>query len=108
MSLIIPDKRNEVAFIHDFPYYLDDFQMNGCYGIENNKNVLITAHTAAGKTTIAEYTIALAVHLGKKVIYTSPIKTLSNQKFFDFKKTFLAVRVTNFGMKDVFIALFQK
>lgn len=88
MSLIIPDKRNEVTFIHQFPYHLDDFQMNGCWGIENNKNVLITAHTAAGKTTIAEYSIALAVHLGKKVIYTSPIKTLSNQKFFDFKKTF--------------------
>jgi len=88
MSLIIPDKRNEVAFIHPFPYHLDDFQMNGCWGIENDKNVLITAHTAAGKTTIAEYAIALAVHLGKKVIYTSPIKTLSNQKFFDFKKTF--------------------
>lgn len=88
MSLIIPDKRNEVKFTHQFPYNLDDFQMNGCYGIETNKNVLITAHTSSGKTTIAEYTIALAVHLGKKVIYTSPIKTLSNQKFFDFKKTF--------------------
>jgi len=88
MSLIIPDKRNEVAFIHPFPYHLDDFQMNGCWGIETNKNVLITAHTAAGKTSIAEYSIALAIHLGKKVIYTSPIKTLSNQKFFDFKKTF--------------------
>jgi superfamily II RNA helicase len=88
MSLIIPDKRNEVAFIHDFTYNLDDFQMNGCYGIETNKNVLITAHTAAGKTAIAQYSIALAVHLKKKVIYTSPIKTLSNQKFFDFKKTF--------------------
>jgi len=88
MSLIIPDKRNEVKFVHPFPYHLDDFQMNGCWGIENDKNVLITAHTAAGKTTIAEYAIALAVHLGKKVIYTSPIKTLSNQKFFDFKRTF--------------------
>jgi superfamily II RNA helicase len=88
MSLIIPDKRNEVKFTHQFPYHLDEFQMNGCWGIETNKNVLITAHTSSGKTTIAEYTIALAVHLGKKVIYTSPIKTLSNQKFFDFKKTF--------------------
>jgi superfamily II RNA helicase len=88
MSLIIPDKRNEVKFIHPFPFHLDDFQMNGCYGIENNKNVLITAHTSAGKTVIAQYSIALAVHLKKKVIYTSPIKTLSNQKFFDFKKTF--------------------
>lgn len=29
-------------------------------------------------------------------------------KTFDFKKTFLAVRVTNFRMKDVFIAMFQK
>ena len=88
MSIIVPTTRNEVKFIHHFPYYLDDFQMNGCWGIENDKNVLITAHTAAGKTTIAEYTIALAVNLGKKVIYTSPIKTLSNQKFFDFKRTF--------------------
>ena len=88
MSLIELTTRNEVSFIHPFPYNLDDFQMNGCWGIETNKNVLITAHTAAGKTTIAEYSIALAVHLGKKVIYTSPIKTLSNQKFFDFKKTF--------------------
>lgn len=88
MSLIELTTRNEVKFTHQFPYHLDDFQMNGCYGIETNKNVLITAHTAAGKTTIAEYTIALAVHLGKKVIYTSPIKTLSNQKFFDFKRTF--------------------
>ena len=88
MSLIELTTRNEVEFIHPFPYRLDDFQMNGCWGIENNKNVLITAHTAAGKTAIAEYAIALAIHLGKKVIYTSPIKTLSNQKFFDFKKTF--------------------
>ena len=88
MSLIELTTRNEVKFIHNFPYHLDDFQMNGCYGIENNKNVLITAHTSSGKTAIAEYAIALAIHLGKKVIYTSPIKTLSNQKFFDFKKTF--------------------
>ncbi len=88
MSLIIPDARNELELIHQFPYRLDDFQMNGCWGIQNNKNVLITAHTAAGKTTIAEYAIALSIHLGKKVIYTSPIKTLSNQKYFDFKKTF--------------------
>lgn len=88
MSLIELTTRNEVKFTHQFPYHLDDFQMNGCWGIENNKNVLITAHTAAGKTVIAQYSIALAVHLGKKVIYTSPIKTLSNQKFFDFKKTF--------------------
>lgn len=89
MSVIIPSERLELENpVHQFPYRLDDFQSNGCYAIQNNNNVLITAHTAAGKTTIAEYAIALSNHLGKKVLYTSPIKTLSNQKYFDFQKTF--------------------
>ena len=89
MSVIIPNSRLELQEqIHQFPYRLDDFQINGCYATQNNNNVLITAHTAAGKTTIAEYAIALSLHLGKKVLYTSPIKTLSNQKYFDFKKSF--------------------
>ena len=87
MSVIIPSERLEFNLVHKFPYRLDDFQINGCWGIQNNKNILITAHTAAGKTTLAEYAIALSLHLGKKVLYTSPIKTLSNQKFFDFKKS---------------------
>ncbi len=87
MSVIIPQERIEFDLIHKFPYRLDDFQINGCWGIQNNKNILITAHTAAGKTTLAEYAIALSLHLGKKVLYTSPIKTLSNQKFFDFKRS---------------------
>ena len=87
MSVIIPQERLEFELVHKFPYRLDDFQMNGCWGIQNNKNILITAHTAAGKTTLAEYAIALSLHLGKKVLYTSPIKTLSNQKFFDFKRS---------------------
>jgi superfamily II RNA helicase len=89
MSVIIPNSRLEVNNpVHQFPYRLDDFQSNGCYAIQNDNNVLITAHTAAGKTTIAEYAIALSIFLGKKVLYTSPIKTLSNQKYFDFETTF--------------------
>ena len=89
MSVIIPEERLELdSPVHQFPYRLDDFQSNGCYATQNGKNVLITAHTAAGKTTIAEYAIALSQHLGKKVLYTSPIKTLSNQKFYDFQRTF--------------------
>jgi superfamily II RNA helicase len=74
--------------IIQFPYELDIFQKQSCYAIDNNKNVLVTAHTSAGKSTIAEYTIAKSISLGKKVIYTSPIKTLSNQKYFDFKIKF--------------------
>jgi len=99
MSVIIPKERHEFELIHQFPYRLDDFQMNGCWAIQNEKNVLITAHTAAGKTTIAEYAIALSQVLGKKVLYTSPIKTLSNQKFFDFKRTFGEVGILTGDIK---------
>lgn len=89
MSVIIPSKRLELENpVYKFSYRLDDFQSNGCYAIQQNNNVLITAHTSAGKTTIAEYAIALSKHLGKKVLYTSPIKTLSNQKYYDFQKSF--------------------
>lgn len=69
-----------------FPYELDEFQKLGIQSIENNENILITAHTGAGKSTFAEYAVACAVRDNKKIIYTSPIKTLSNQKFDDFKK----------------------
>jgi len=99
MSVIIPKERLELNLIHSFPYRLDDFQINGCWAIQNDKNVLITAHTAAGKTTIAEYAIALSQQLNKKVLYTSPIKTLSNQKFFDFKRTFGEVGILTGDIK---------
>jgi len=42
---------------------------------------LVSAHTSAGKTAVAEYAIAMALRDKQRVIYTSPIKALSNQKF---------------------------
>ena len=68
-----------------FPYQLDTFQKNAINSIEQGNNVLACAHTGSGKTTIAEYAIALGLSKNKKIIYTSPIKTLSNQKYFDFQ-----------------------
>ena len=73
----------------EFPYKLDTFQHNSAVAIEKqNENVLVVAHTSAGKSTVAEYAIAKAFQIDKKVIYTSPIKTLSNQKYRDFKNKF--------------------
>jgi hypothetical protein len=43
--------------------------------------VLVAAHTSAGKTVVAEYAIAMAFRDKQRVIYTSPLKALSNQKF---------------------------
>jgi len=49
--------------------------------LEKKESVFVAAHTSAGKTVVAEYGIALAIKHKRKVIYTSPIKALSNQKY---------------------------
>jgi superfamily II RNA helicase len=53
----------------------------------------VCAHTSAGKTAVAEYGIALAIKHKRKVIYTSPIKALSNQKYRDFCQKFDSVGI---------------
>ena len=83
-----------------FPYNLDIFQKNAINSIEENNNVLVTAHTSAGKSTVAEYAIAKALSLNKKVIYTSPIKTLSNQKYCDFCKMYDSVGILTGDIKQ--------
>ena len=71
-----------------FPFELDEFQKRSILRLENHENVLVCAHTSSGKTVVAEYGIALGKRNSKRVLYTSPIKALSNQKFREFKKKF--------------------
>jgi antiviral helicase SKI2 len=71
-----------------FPFELDEFQKRSILRLENHENVLVCAHTSSGKTVVAEYGIALGKRNGKRVLYTSPIKALSNQKYREFKKKF--------------------
>ena len=56
-------------------------------------HILITAHTGSGKTLPAEFAIEYFTGRLKKVIYTSPIKALSNQKFYEFTKKFPNVNI---------------
>lgn len=72
-------------------YTLNDFQVRAVEAIEADKNVLLAAPTGSGKTLVAEYAIEAAVRRGRRAIYTSPIKALSNQKFRDFKENGLQV-----------------
>jgi superfamily II RNA helicase len=76
-----------------FPFELSPFQIKACNGIDNKKHVLVTAHTGSGKTLPAEYAIHYYTSQNKKVIYTSPIKALSNQKFDEFTKKFPSINV---------------
>lgn len=64
-----------------YPFVLDPFQAVSVASIERNESVLVSAHTSAGKTVVAEYAIALSLRDKQRVIYTSPIKALSNQKY---------------------------
>lgn len=64
-----------------YPFKLDPFQQKAVHAIESDESVLVCAHTSAGKTAIAEYAIALSLKRNSRVIYTSPIKALSNQKY---------------------------
>lgn len=64
----------------------DHFQRHSFHCISQNQDVLVTAHTGSGKTAVAKYAIAHCIkNLGKRVVYTSPIKALSNQKYKELK-----------------------
>jgi len=71
-----------------YPYDLSDFQKYAIEAIINGQHVLSCAHTGSGKTLAAEFAIQHFVKSGKKVIYTSPIKALSNQKYYEFTQKY--------------------
>lgn len=71
-----------------WPFTLDPFQQVAVASIERNESVLVSAHTSAGKTVCAEYAIAQCLKNNQRVIYTSPIKALSNQKYREFMADF--------------------
>jgi superfamily II RNA helicase len=66
-------------------FKLSAFQIQAVAALRRGENVLVSAPTGAGKTLVAEYAIADAVARGRRVVYTAPIKALSNQKYRDFR-----------------------
>ena len=75
------------------PLTLDPFQQEAINHLQQNRSVLVCAPTGTGKTLIADRVIEGIIGSGKEVIYTAPIKALSNQKFRDY--------VTLFGEEKV-------
>ena len=74
--------------MYKFDFELDDFQKEAVKYIDEGKSVVVCAPTGAGKTCIAEHAIHRALQDGTKVIYTTPLKALSNQKFSDFGRKY--------------------
>ncbi len=69
------------------------FQQKAVQSVFSGHNVMVAAPTGAGKTLVADYAIEQAMGRGARVMYTSPIKALSNQKYRDFRKHYGSERV---------------
>ena len=71
---------------------LDPFQRESLRCLENYQSVLVSAHTSAGKTVVAEYAIAMSLRDTQRVIYTTPIKV---------SDVYMYIVVTEFSGYDV-------
>jgi superfamily II RNA helicase len=67
---------------------LDRFQAEAIGHLGDGHSVLVAAPTGTGKTLVADWIVEEALRTGKQVIYTAPIKALSNQKFRDYVRLY--------------------
>jgi ATP-dependent RNA helicase HelY len=74
---------DQFAVIYPFP--LDEFQRDAIRTLIRGDSVMVAAPTGTGKTVVAEYGVYDAFKRTGRVLYTTPIKALSNQKFRDLR-----------------------
>ncbi len=74
--------------LYKFDFEPDDFQKEAFECINNSKSIVVCAPTGAGKTCIAEHAIHKALEENTRLFYTTPLKALSNQKFYDFGRKY--------------------
>ncbi len=67
-------------------FQLDRFQNEAIDALEEGASVLVCAPTGTGKTVVADWMVEEVLSKGKEVVFTAPIKALSNQKFRDYCK----------------------
>ena len=71
-------------YFKKYVYELSIFQKHSIRGIIDGNHVLVCAPTGSGKSLPAEFAIEFFASKKEKVIYTSPIKALGNQKYNEF------------------------
>jgi superfamily II RNA helicase len=80
------------TYFNLFPYELSHFQKFAIEAIVEGHHVITTAPTGSGKTLSAEFAIQHLVSQGKRGFYTTPIKALSNQKYYEFTNKYPHIR----------------
>ncbi|VBB17799.1 DEXDc helicase [Yasminevirus sp. GU-2018] len=64
----------------------DSFQIHSFQAIKRGDNLLVVAPTSSGKTSVAKYaTLFNLLQKHVRVVYTTPIKSLSNEKYEEMK-----------------------
>jgi len=76
------------AFRERYPFALDAFQEQAIRRVLSGESVLVSAPTGAGKTLIAEFAIYRVLAAQRRIVYTTPLKALSNQKYGDFVRQY--------------------
>jgi len=78
-----------------FTFPLDNFQKHSIKLLQDDepKNILVTAHTGSGKSLVAEFAILHGKSKNLRTIYTSPIKALSNQSFYNLTKKYPHIKI---------------
>ena len=84
-------KYSEYFDKYSFP--LSSFQKFAIEAIVEGHHSLSCVPTGSGKTMPAIFAIDFFTGKGKKVIYTSPIKALSNQKYYEFTQKFPGISI---------------
>jgi ATP-dependent RNA helicase HelY len=74
------------AFAATQPFALDRFQQEACQHLAEERSVLVSVPTGAGKTVILDFAVWLAQQRGRRAIVTTPLKALSNQKYYDLRR----------------------
>ena len=69
-------------------FELSDWQKWSLKYLLDGKNVIVKAPTGSGKTLPADFSIKYYTKHKKKVIYCSPIKALTNEKYYTFKEKY--------------------
>ena len=87
------DEEEYKKYYEKYPYELHDFQKWSIEATVTGNHVLISAPTGSGKTFGGEFAINYFHSKGKKVIYTTPLKALSNEKFYTFTKKYEHIRI---------------
>ena len=86
MPLVPANSTTLIAqFESHYPFALDAFQRQAIETLLSGDSVMVAAPTGTGKTVVAEFGVWEAFKRTGRVIYTTPIKALSNQKYRDLR-----------------------